>query len=61
MPSNIHFICLFKNNFKILNMQNYIWYLYDDLNGNIKSVNKIGKLNILNSNNPCLFIYVKNI
>ena len=61
MPSNNHFICLFKNKSKILNLQNDIWYLYDDLNGNIKSVNDIGKLNILNSNNPCLFIYVKNI
>ena len=57
MPNDHHFICLFKNNNSILNITLDGWYFHDDLNGYIKYINDLGKLNILNSNNPCLFIY----
>lgn len=50
MPSEDHFICIFKNFNTIFNMQLNSWYIYDDLNGNIKYYN-----------NYFLFICYKNI
>ena len=59
MPSDNQFICLFKNNNTLLSLNKNIWYTHDDLNGFIKYINEISFLNILQSSNPCLFLYTK--
>ena len=60
MPSEHHFVCLFKNNNKLFNLDINKCYYFDDISGYIQEIDDNLINYIMNHNSLSLFIYIKD-